>query len=214
MQPIEEDVLGLLVRALSHDIAAPFRTISGAAAILSGGHDENEILPLIIHASDEGAALLGVLVGALQFLIEPKDVVAVPVSRQLQSCALGGAVLVETCLSDDLALQLPCGVFDRICRLLADAIQVWGIGGVGRITAAPSETGRAMVLGADFRTQSIRPRALERFFVPVKQNYFDCSEGHVPLAFLIKVAAVKCGGDAAIHLSDEGRARLTISIPI
>lgn len=75
MQHNEVDVLGLLVRALSHDIAAPFRTISGAAAILLGGHDEKEILPLIIDASDEGATQLGALVGALQFMIEPKALI-------------------------------------------------------------------------------------------------------------------------------------------
>ncbi len=214
MQQNEAEVLDLFVRAIAHDIAAPFRTIGGAAAILMKEREDAEILPLIIDAANEGSLQLETLVGAMRDFLAPKCLVQVPVNRIFLASSLKDRSTALSFVSDDVFARFPVGVFEKLCEHFGSALQVWAENARGEIKLTQSAELNAIELCAEFKTVVLRPRAAERFFVPLKQNYVQCTAGHLPLGFMIKATATNLGGTATFANSEDGLARLSVTIPI
>ncbi len=213
MQQNEAEVLDLFIRAIAHDIAAPFRTIGGAAAILMKEREDTEILPLIVDAATEGAAQLETLVSTMRVFLARKCLASVQVNQIFLASSLKDSSTAFSFVSDDLSVQFPEGVFEQLCEHFRCVLEVWAENSQGEIKLTQSADLNAVELCAEFKTVVLRPRAADRFFVPVKQNYVQCTAGHVPLGFMIKATATNLGGTATFAISEDGLARLGVTIP-
>lgn len=214
MQQNEAEVLDLFVRGLGHDIAAPFRTIEGAALLLAKDQSDDSIIPLIVDAAKVGSEQLDALIGAMRLFMSNAIRVPVSLKARFEASNFSKNACCHATISNDLVAELPEAIFELICEYLCCAIDGWADESEGVLSLARSLEMEGVELSANFVTGKLRPRAVDRFFVPVAQNYIESSAGKVPLGFLIKVAAIKLGGDASIFISEEGNARLVVQFPI